>query len=112
VRIVTKLAKFIQVRLHAAVRDVLKAMGPGLSDALAVSVFSPGMPQPSYSRVLRVPVRRLSAMMSCLHHQGAVVTHVGLIAGQVKPSESMGSDMAPTKASRKRNIRKEQDGPS
>ncbi len=87
-------------------------MGPGFSDALAVSVFSPGMPQTSSTRVLRVPVRRLSAMMSCLHQQGSVVTHVGVSAGQAKASESIDSDKAPAKASRKRSSRKEPDGPS
>ena len=111
-RIVANLAEFSQVRQHAAVREARKTMGPGLSDALAVSVFSSGMPQQRSTRVLRVPVRKLSAMMSCLHQQGAVVTHVGMSAGQENPSGSVGSDMAPAKTSVKRNSRKKQEGPS
>lgn len=111
-RIIAKGAEFRQVR-QDAVNVARQAMGPGFSNVMAVSVFTPGMPQQNSSRVLRVPVRRLSAVMSSLHQHGAVVTHVGLSAGQASPSEAGDSEHPAAKASgKRRGSRKEKEGHS
>lgn len=72
-------------------------MGPGLADALVITVAYPQASRLSSSRVLKIPLSSLSGMMNVLHQQGAVVTHVGPTVAEVEPGErrGLGADAPP-----------------
>jgi len=72
-------------------------MGPGLADALVITVAYPQASRLSSSRVLKIPLSSLSDMMNVLHQQGAVVTHVGPTVAEAEPGErrAQGADAPP-----------------